>query len=238
MKKSTLKKVLKGYLLFSFVITVLQLIAYIPIFKRIKMKLADDDNDVITSKSGVKYVQMHNNLLIKTLGYKFAAVLNFAGWLFIITDNAFDRLSDNCKDVIISHEIGHIEHMHLNNTIESYKAMFGRIVGAEFAIAKEYEADQYAVSVYGYDKTIDALTEMSHLLKGIGKKEITKRIDHLKVLSLVEENMKYKEAFESLVSNHQQSVMDSQHGFDPLYRLNPFNPQMIFHPAKPGVRSL
>lgn len=199
MKKSTLKKVLKGYLLLSFAMGLLQIIAYLPIIKRIRQTGRNDD--MITSKSGAKYIKMKNNMFMKFLGYKFAAVINIGGWLFILTDNEFDHLSDNCKDVTIAHEIGHIEHMHLSNTIESLKSIIGRIFGVESAVAKEYEADQYAFDTYGYEKTIDALTEMSTKVKGISKKEILRRIDHIKLIYLEEENQEYKKSVEILYNN-------------------------------------
>lgn len=84
----------------------------------------------------------------------------------ISTDDNFDLLSDNTKEFIIQHELGHFDH----------KDLITGVVGRQIAL--ECEADMHAALVIGKDNAINALKELRKMC--VFSIEITKRINHIK----------------------------------------------------------
>lgn len=85
----------------------------------------------------------------------------------ISIDDNFELLSDNTKEFVIQHEMGHF-----NNHKEFMVGVIGR------RIELEYEADIYAALRIGKHNTIKALKELRGM--GILSIELNKRINHVR----------------------------------------------------------
>lgn len=84
---------------------------------------------------------------------------------YIVVDSLYYQLSDDAKEFIIMHELGHYY---------DTKKVYGRDIHNEFT------ADEYALSKLGYKRCIKSLKEIKKLLVLIGDtKEIKKRINNL-----------------------------------------------------------
>lgn len=96
----------------------------------------------------------------------------------IYTDTLYDEMNKNGKDFVIQHELGHFTH-HQETMIN----------GFERNDKMEFEADEYAAQIMGYDNAIDGLKELRRMLvtvslatNKIGITEVDRRIQHLEEL--------------------------------------------------------
>lgn len=106
-----------------------------------------------------------------------AVVLN--GTTEVFTDDQFRKMSPSTQKAILAHEMGHYKCGHtpsITYQIDRLKAiMQGKV------LEMELEADAYACKVVGAWNMINALEELKGV-KGISKKELNLRINHIKCL--------------------------------------------------------
>ena len=90
----------------------------------------------------------------------------------VVTDDLYDKLSDNAKRFIILHERGHFIH-HFDKIV--FQLNYRR------NLEDEFKADEFAIEELGVDKVIEALSEMKNtvMIPEISK-EINKRIKNIK----------------------------------------------------------
>lgn len=93
----------------------------------------------------------------------------------IFVDKLFEKMSKNCQDFIIQHELGHFEY-HKDQVLNGY-ARNDKM---------ENEADEYAAQIIGHDNVILALKEIKEMLglfslycNKYGMKEIDRRIEYI-----------------------------------------------------------
>lgn len=92
----------------------------------------------------------------------------------IVVDDYFRFLSNNTKQFTLLHELGHYNKQLdvLVNGTDEYRNM-----------DLEFEADEYAVSILGKEKSIEALKEIGYMLKEMNYErsyeEIVSRIENL-----------------------------------------------------------
>lgn len=126
----------------------------------------------------------HHNDSVRGNGMLFALVDNNQN---IWVDDNFYRLSEESREAILAHEIGHIENGHTevaaseakhSNIKRSLSCLFKSTPVDE----REVEADLYAANKFGARVMINALEEMKAIMKEnyINTKEIDKRIAILK----------------------------------------------------------
>lgn len=90
----------------------------------------------------------------------------------VIVDADFMKLSEDTQTFIVAHEIGHLKNGHKGK-------QFKRMFATEDSLRIEYEADEYAMRVVGYDAAVKALKEVTSYVSYMARKEIHKRIRHL-----------------------------------------------------------
>lgn len=91
--------------------------------------------------------------------------------LVVVTDNLYDKLSDNAKRFIILHERGHFFHQFDKIVLQkNYKRY----------LEYEFKADEFAIDELGTDKVIEALNELKNtvLIPEVSI-EIRKRINNI-----------------------------------------------------------
>ena len=90
----------------------------------------------------------------------------------IVTDDLYDKLSDNTKRFIVLHEMGHFVH-HFDKIV--FQINYRR------DIKDEFKADEFAIGELGKDKVIEALTELKNtIFVPEVSIEINKRIKNIK----------------------------------------------------------
>lgn len=84
------------------------------------------------------------------------ALMTHIGVIFV--DDYFNKLTDQSKNVIISHELGHWHYRkrHLSSNVERQ-------------LENEYEADAYAVMIHGEELVLKALAELIILIRTMFK---------------------------------------------------------------------
>lgn len=109
---------------------------------------------------GRTIVVSYNNDVLKSLQVKFAFVRIIDEYNYMITvDDTFMKCSNETKNFIIEHEIGHIM-LHMNNKIgltEKIKRFFNCLFEIN---SYEFEADSYACRKVGKECAINAFKEI------------------------------------------------------------------------------
>ena len=94
-----------------------------------------------------------NNYLINTFGTIFAMITyDKHGKYYIIIDSLFEKLSTDTKKFALAHELGHKQLKHL----EKVKQESGLVNNIDL----EYEADNFALKVFGYKVAVEAIDEL------------------------------------------------------------------------------
>ena len=188
-KRNVLKNLWNGYLLISTIYTGVKFIQCRGIGKeddrhmigkaidRIAGLDVECDN-VITIDDTEMHVSYNPYLQLFTgsLG-GVAVVLN--GTTEVFTDAQYRKMSPSTQTAILAHELGHYKSRHtptLTYQFDRIKAIMQNRV-----LDMELEADEYACSIVGPYAMIRALKELS-TIKGISKKELKLRINHIKAI--------------------------------------------------------
>ena len=103
--------------------------------------------------------------------YGACCVKDYLGNYYIVIDNLFSLLNKNTQEFLLCHELGHYRRGHL-------EGVFGTIVD----INNEFEADEYAAGLIGYQEAIDALKEFYSKILSIQNK--SNKIDTLLNISV------------------------------------------------------
>lgn len=91
--------------------------------------------------------------------------------LVVVTDNLYDKLSDNAKRFIILHERGHFFHQFDKIVLQKKYKRY---------LEYEFKADEFAIDELGTDKVIEALNELKNtVLMPEVSIEIRKRINNI-----------------------------------------------------------
>lgn len=186
--KDLLKKVAKGYTLFSF--------AYVGVkFLQCRGLGKEDDRHligrVIDTLTGcdVDYdniVMIDNTELHVSYNPYMQLFTNSIGSIAVVmgtdvyTDVHFRNMSKPTQKAILAHEMGHCK---CNNhtpipIIYTYDRLIHILKGK--VLSMELEADAYAANVVGKENMIKALLELKQYLKGVSAKEIDLRIKAIK----------------------------------------------------------
>lgn len=91
--------------------------------------------------------------------YGACCVKDFLGNYYIVIDNLFSLLDKDSQEFLLCHELGHYRRGHLED-------VFGTVVD----LNNEFEADEYAAELIGYQKAIDALKDFYSKILSIQNK--------------------------------------------------------------------
>lgn len=185
--KDLLKKVAKGYTLFSFAYVGVKFLQCRGLGKEDDKHLigrvidtltgCDVDYDDIVMIDDTELHVSYNpymQLFTNTLGY-IAVVVGTD----VYTDVHFRNMSKSTQKAILAHEMGHCKCNHTAiPIIYTYDRLIHILKGKVLSI--ELEADAYAANVVGKENMIKALLELKQYLKGISAKEIDLRIKAIK----------------------------------------------------------
>lgn len=185
--KDLLKKVAKGYTLFSF--------AYVGVkFLQCRGLGKEDDRHligrVIDTLTGcdVDYdniVMIDDTELHVSYNPYMQLFTNSIGSIAVVmgtdvyTDVHFCNMSKPTQKAILAHEMGHCKCNHTPiPIIYTYDRLIHILKGK--VLSMELEADAYAANVVGKENMIKALLELKQYLKGVSAKEIDLRIKAIK----------------------------------------------------------
>ena len=185
--KDLLKKVAKGYTLFSFAYVGVKFLQCRGLGKEDDRHLISrvidtltgydvDYDDIIIIDDTELHVSYnpYMQLFTNTLGY-IAVVIGTN----VYTDVHFRNMSKSTQKAILAHEIGHCKCNHTAiPIIYIYNRLIHILKGKVLSI--ELEADAYAANVVGKENMIKALLELKQYLKGVSAKEIDLRIKAIK----------------------------------------------------------
>lgn len=184
--KDLLKKVAKGYTLFSF--------AYVGVkFLQCRGLGKEDDRHLIGRAIDaligydVDYddiVMIDDTELHVSYNPYMHLFTNSIGGIAIVmgtnvfTDVHFRNMSKSTQKAILAHEMGHYKCNHTPSITYTYDRLIHILKGK--VLSMELEADAYAANVVGKENMIKALLELKQYLKGISAKEIDLRIKAIK----------------------------------------------------------
>lgn len=185
--KDLLKKVAKGYTLFSF--------AYVGVkFMQCRGFGKEDDRHLIgraidtLTGYDVDYddiIMIDDTELHVSYNPYMQLLTNSIGGIAVVmgtnvyTDVHFRNMSESTQKAILAHELGHYKCNHTPiPIIYTYDRLIHILKGK--VLSMELEADAYAASVVGKENMIKALLELRKYLKGVSAKEIDLRIKAIK----------------------------------------------------------
>lgn len=186
-KNNTLKNLLKGYLVVSTIYTGVKFIQCRGTGKEDDRHMVGKAIDVIAGLDvesdniiTIDDTEMHVSynpylqLFTNTLG-GVAIVLN--GTTKVYTDAQYRKMSPTTQKAILAHELGHYKCGHMPGATYQWDRI--KAIMSNHVLPMELEADAYACSVVGPCTMINALKELG-TIKGISKKELRLRINHIK----------------------------------------------------------
>lgn len=95
----------------------------------------------------------------------------------VYIDNVFRNLSKEAQYAVLCHEIGHRKCNHQPDITYQFDRI--KAIKQGTVLPMETEADEYGASVCGYRTMIKGLAEVARYTKGVTKKELILRINHL-----------------------------------------------------------
>ena len=126
------------------------------------MKIASPES--VKELNGIHYVPFND--MLKSKGYAFACIIESG---VILTDDMFEKLSDNGKMFLLLHELGHQEYKHLEYLGANYSST-NEIVRDRLRLLKEnkvmpieLEADSYVLNYMSKEDVIAALEEVNQI---------------------------------------------------------------------------
>lgn len=178
----------------------------IPFYKR--YKVINNDNGVLINneinvhipflslKDGIELPIMYRPKYMAYTKQIFACVGNFPGiGTAILVDDMFMSLPVNYQLATIYHELGHLNKLHIADTRSVIKYM----TDLKYYARCEFEADEYAASLIGFDqmiKTLKMIYKHSYLLRFShkSKKNYIKNKSFIKERIYLLENKKERHA--------------------------------------------
>ena len=129
--------------------------------------LEKEDPEAITNVLKGEYIGKISNIpiyknasfMLNNGLYGACCMKDYLGNYYIAIDNLFSLLNKNTQEFLLCHELGHYKRGHL-------EGVFGTIVD----INNEYEADEYAAELIGYQEAIDALKDFYSKIVSIQNK--------------------------------------------------------------------
>lgn len=104
----------------------------------------------------------------------------------VIVDDRFYELFKETREILISHELGHIYNGHLNSFLFKRNSIITRIIYRIWCIIGtpryEKEADEYAAIRYGVSEVIHALDDLQSICSDITKYQLIRRKKIIKKL--------------------------------------------------------
>ena len=115
-------------------------------------------------------------------GYKCAVcVTDTVNQIVILVDDHYMKLTENARDFVQWHELGHIELKHVFTKRSALKRLFNILKG--ITEDNEIMADKYALSKTGNkSRAFAALMELSYTCNGLARKELRRRAKLIKGL--------------------------------------------------------
>ena len=138
--------------------------------------IAGEGNNKLDTIDGVNiYYNPYSMLLV---GYPdgIAFTINF-GSPTIIVGRKFLVMSKDAQEFTIAHELGHLYCRHVADFTYPVQRELKILKGEVLSI--ELEADAYAVKKIGMKRALNALDEISKAVRGIARKEVMLRIEHI-----------------------------------------------------------
>ena len=154
----------------------------------------NDEDKVIGTYNGKDIIFMKNEKseMMISMGMAICCVAPFMfndeKKYIILHDNTFDKLPKKVQDMFVQHEIGHVMNGDLENitVLKSLGMILLRTIGI---IPKmEIDADEYAAKQLGFDlavKTLIYSSKHAGSLSAMGKLEMKRRANYLKIKKLV-----------------------------------------------------
>lgn len=100
------------------------------------------------------------------MGKSVAAVVRFNNRYQILVTEEFHLLSEQAKDTILCHEIGHIRLKHAEKTDLMLSIRRKSAIKKGIVLPMELEADNFAAQYCGKEAVMDMLDELQEVLKG------------------------------------------------------------------------
>lgn len=185
--KDLLKKVAKGYTLFSTVYVGIKFMQCRGLGKEDDRHLIGraidilagydvDYDDIIIIDDTELHVSYNPYIQLFTNSIGSIAVVMGAN---VYTDVHFRNMSKSTQKAILAHEMGHYKCNHTPiPIIYTYDRLTHILKGK--VLSMELEADAYAANIIGKENMIKALLELKQYLKGVSAKEINLRIKAIK----------------------------------------------------------